>query len=161
MQTINSVDAKDIYGIRDAPPDDKMPSKPANECDENHDYSSESAAETSKIRTDKNSAPEDATGHEKDHLPSESAGETHQTAPVDDPASEDSGIDFLSSKTHKMHPSSYLDADSSSQIAPVSSTFITEINQIDPNNNAPLEVGSDLPSEPAGATMDGWLLSAG
>ena len=98
---------------------------------------------------------------QNDHLPSESAGETHQTAPVDDLASEDSGIDFLSSKTHKMHPSSYLDADSSSQIAPVSSAFIMEINQIDPNNSAPLEVGSDLPSEPAGATMDGWLLSAG
>ena len=97
------------------------PPNPTTNTTKNHDYASESAAETSNICTDKNSALEDATGHEKDHLPSKSAGETHQTSPVDDPASEDGGIDFLSSKTHKMHPSSYLDADSSSQIAPVSS----------------------------------------
>ena len=132
-QTINSVDAKDIYGIHDAPPDDEMPSEPANECNENHDYSSESVAETSKIRKDNNSAPEDTTGHENDHLPSESAGETHQTTPVDDPASEDSGIDFASSETHKTHPSSNLDTDSNSRIDPVSSESITEINQINPN----------------------------
>ena len=126
------------------------PSEPDNECDENHDYASESAAATSKIRTDKNSALKDATGHEKDHLPSKSAGETHQTAPVDDPASEDSGIDFASSKTRKMHPSSKLDANSNSQIAPISSKLITEIDQIDPNNNAPLEVGRDLPPNQLG-----------
>ena len=41
-ETIDSVDAEDIYGVRDACPDDELPSEPANECHENSEFASES-----------------------------------------------------------------------------------------------------------------------
>ena len=158
-ETIDSVDAKDIYGLRDACPDDELPSEPADECNENSKFASESGSGMSKIRMEQNLAPEDATEPKMDHLPSESAGGTDETDPVDDPASEDRQIRISSRNSP---PGADIPASEDAVVECVEDAGEDAVDDagltIVPGSGSG---NLNLPPESAGATMDGWLLSSG
>ena len=93
-----------------------------------------------------------------DHLPSESAGGTDETDPVDDPASEDCQIRISS---RNLPPVADIPASEEAVVECVEDAGEDAVDNagliIVPGSGAG---NLNLPPESAGATMHGWLLSS-
>ena len=167
-ETIHSVDAKDIYGLPEAPPGDDLRAESENERDENQEFPSESAEKTSKIRKEQNSAPEEDSEPKMDHLPSESAEGTDAPDPVEDPgpgagaAAAGAAAGAAAAAAAAAEAGEGLPAGEDAIVECVEDTGEHAVDDAGLNIVSVSGAGNlELPPEPAGETMDRWLISSG